>query len=37
MSLYAVYRHYSGEIETGGIVSTLDDFQMAITGAKINF
>jgi predicted porin len=37
MSLYAVYRHYAGEIEDGGVTTNLDDFDMVITGAKINF
>jgi len=37
MVLYSVYRHYSGEIETASVKSDLDDFQMVITGAKINF
>lgn len=37
MSLYAVYRHYAGEIEKAGVKRDLDDFDMAITGAKINF
>lgn len=37
MLLYALYRHYGGEIESGGITSNLDDFDMVITGAKIDF
>ena len=37
MSLYAVYRHYEGDIVVSGVKSELDDFDMLITGAKINF
>ncbi len=37
MSLYTLYRHYSGDIETGKGSSSLDDFDMIISGAKLNF
>ncbi|MGE3228338.1 MAG: porin [Hyphomicrobium sp.] len=37
MSFYAVYRHYEGDITDGGATTNLDDFDMVITGAKINF
>jgi predicted porin len=37
MSLYAQYRHGDGDFETAGGTTNLDAFDMAITGAKINF
>jgi predicted porin len=43
MTLYAVYRHYQGEfVGDGGAgspagLNEIDDFDMVITGAKINF
>ena len=41
MSLYAMYRHYEGDVVSNGTsgVTTggLDDFDMVITGAKLNF
>lgn len=38
MSLYAIYRHAEGDFTTStGVVHKLDDFDMVITGAKINF
>jgi predicted porin len=43
MSLYAMYRHYEGDITVNGNTGSgfvnggLDDFDMVITGAKINF
>jgi predicted porin len=36
-TLYVVYRHYEGDIVKGGVKSELDDFDVVITGAKINF
>ena len=39
MSLYALYRHYGGDITANGngVTGDIDDFDMVITGAKINF
>jgi hypothetical protein len=37
MSFYALYRHYAGDIVRPGATGDLDDFDMVITGAKINF
>jgi hypothetical protein len=37
MSLYAQYRHSDGDITQGATKTGLDDFDMVITGAKINF
>ena len=37
MILYAQYRRASGEFTKGAATSKLDDFDMVITGAKINF
>jgi hypothetical protein len=38
MSLYLVYRHAEGDfIDSAGVRRNLDDFDMLITGAKINF
>ena len=37
MSLYAQYRHFEGDFTKGATKTNLDDFDMVITGAKINF
>ncbi len=41
MTLYAMYRHYEGDVVSNGTsgvtTGSLDDFDMVITGAKINF
>jgi hypothetical protein len=40
MSFYAVYRHFEGDVTAGGSALTtgsIDEFDMVITGAKINF
>ena len=37
MTLYAVYRRASGDFTKGAASTGLDDFDMVITGAKINF
>lgn len=37
MTLYALYRHFEGDFRRGAVASNLDDFDMVITGAKINF
>lgn len=38
MSLYVVYRHAEGDfVDSAGVKRGLDDFDMVISGAKINF
>jgi predicted porin len=37
MSLYTQYRHYEGDFTKGVTKTDLDDFDMVISGAKINF
>jgi hypothetical protein len=37
LTFYALYRHYGGDIVVSNVKSDLDDFDMVITGAKINF
>jgi hypothetical protein len=37
MSLYAQYRHSDGDTKKGTTTTDLDEFDMVITGAKINF
>ncbi len=38
MDLYAIYRHAEGDYtNAGGMVVSLDDFDMVITGARIQF
>ncbi len=37
LTLYAQYRHFEGEFTNGGTTTDLDDFDMVITGAKLNF
>ncbi len=38
MDLYAIYRHAEGDFTSaGGVVTTIDDFDMVITGARIQF
>ncbi len=37
LTLYAQYRHYDGDITNGATVTSLDLFDMVITGAKMNF
>jgi len=37
LTLYAVYRHYEGEFVVAGDKGDLGDFDLVITGAKINF
>jgi predicted porin len=37
LTLYAQYRHFEGEFTNGGTTTNLDDFDMVITGAKLNF
>ncbi len=37
LTLYAQYRHFDGDITIGSTVTSLDPFDMVITGAKMNF
>ena len=37
MDLYAIYRNASGRADTGGGMAALDDLDMVITGARIQF
>lgn len=38
MDVYLIYRHAEGDVtSTGGVKTNLDDFDMVMTGAKINF
>ena len=37
MTLYAQYRHSEGEFTKGATTTSLDDFDVVITGAKLNF
>ena len=38
MDLYVIYRHAEGDLDaTGGATVDLDDFDMVITGARIQF
>lgn len=37
LTLYALYRHFDGDITKGAVNSDLDALDMVITGAKINF
>ncbi|WP_439542918.1 porin [Hyphomicrobium sp.] len=37
MDLYVIYRNASGEATTGGVKANLDDLDMVIAGAKIQF
>jgi hypothetical protein len=37
MTLYALYRHYEGDVTKAAVTANLDAFDMVITGAKINF
>ena len=38
ITFYALYRHAEGDfVSKGGVAGNLDDFDMVITGAKINF
>ena len=37
MDLYVIYRNASGEATTGGVTNNLDDLDMVIAGARIQF
>jgi len=37
MDLYVIYRHAEGDYTAGGVTKSIDDFDMVISGARIQF